>query len=235
VKDCLFIIPARAGSKGIPGKNHKILGAFPLIQYSINYARHFVSDSQICISTDDAAILELAKQLNLAVPFVRPKELSGDTASANDVIQHAINYYKSIGQFFTTVVYLQPTSPFRLKKHLSEAYQYYTNEQADMVVSVCESHLNPYFSLFEENEQGYLKRSKTLPNGIDRRQDAPKVYTYNGSIYMISIKALQSKPLHQLEKIKKYIMSEDYLIDIDTMKDWYYVEFLLTKNLVIYE
>jgi CMP-N,N'-diacetyllegionaminic acid synthase len=235
VKDCLFIIPARAGSKGVPGKNHKVLGQYPLIQYSINYARHFVSDHQICITTDDVAILELAKELNLAVPFVRPKELSSDTASANDVIQHAIQYYESVGQFFTTVVYLQPTSPFRLKQHLIEAYQYYVNEPVDMVVSVCESPLNPYFSLFEENEKGYLNRSKKLPEGINRRQDAPSVYTYNGSIYVISIKALQSKPLHQLEKIKKYIMPDDYLIDIDTMKDWYYAEFLLTKNLIAYE
>jgi CMP-N,N'-diacetyllegionaminic acid synthase len=235
VKDCLFIIPARAGSKGIAGKNHKVLGQFPLIQYSINYARHFVSDSQICITTDDEAILNLAKQLNLLVPFVRPKELANDTASANDVIQHTIKYYESIGQFFTTVVYLQPTSPFRLKKHFTEAYQQYINEPADMVVSVCESHLNPYFSLFEEDEQGYLKRSKVLPDGINRRQDAPSIYTYNGSIYIINKKALQNKPLHQLEKIKKYIMSDDYLIDIDTMKDWYYAEFLLNKDLIQFD
>lgn len=230
--DCLFIIPARAGSKGLPGKNIRLLGGKPLVQYSIDYAKQFVDNERICVTTDDDRIIELAKDQRLEIPFKRPAELSSDTASANDVIKHAVNFYRSKGLSFNKVVYLQPTSPFRKRVHLEEAFTVYNSGSYDMVVSVCETSENPYFSLFEETNDGYLNRSKQLPSGIFRRQDAPKVYAYNGSIYIINVDSLRQANLHELKKIKKYEMAEIFATDIDTELDWKYAEFLLSNNLI---
>lgn len=228
----LIIIPARAGSKGIPGKNTKRLNGKPLIQYSIEYARHFTNDENICVSTNDVNVLEIADTLKLKVPFTRPDELCGDSATANDVIKHAIKFYQERGVDYRAIIYLQPTSPFRLYCHLKEAIKEFEAGEADMVVSVCESHLNPYFSLFEENENGYLKRSKELPQGINRRQDAPKVFQYNGSIYIVSVEALLKSELHRLTNIRKYQMESIYAIDIDVPLDWKYAEFLISQNII---
>jgi len=235
MEEYLFIIPARAGSKGIPGKNIKQLADKPLIQYSIDFARQFTNDEHICLSTNDEAAAQIAKKLNLALPFIRPENISGDTASADEVIKQALNFYESLGKKYKAIVYLQPTSPFRLKKHLLEALSLFETNTADLVVSVCESHLNPYFSLFEENKMGFLERSKQLPAGINRRQDAPKAWQYNGSIFIIRVDALMKSSLHQLERIKKYVMDNIYAIDIDTALDWKYAEFLLEQKLVSFD
>lgn len=232
--DCLFIIPARAGSKGLPGKNIRVLGDKPLVQYSIDYARQFVSDDRICLTTDDEKVLELAKRIKLEVPFVRPTELASDTASANDVIKHATNFYRDKGLSFDKIIYLQPTSPFRKRMQLEEALKLYNSGSFDMVVSVCETDQNPYFSLFEENESGYLNRSKQLPVGISRRQDAPKVYSYNGSIYLINVESLKKQELHEFKRIKKYSMEKIFATDIDTELDWQYAEFLIKSKLIAF-
>jgi CMP-N,N'-diacetyllegionaminic acid synthase len=228
----LFLIPARAGSKGIQRKNIKPLYGKPLIQYSIEYAKHFSENSHICISTNDDDIILLAESLGVKVDFKRPEELSSDTSSANDVIKNALDFYKKKGLLFNSVVYLQPTSPFRLIKHFEEAYSIYNKEKADMVVSVCESKVNPYFSLFEEDVNGNLKRSKNLPTNIVRRQDVPKTYLYNGSIYIINTESIAKKDLHQLNLVKKYLMDEIYALDIDTEMDWMFAEFLIERNLI---
>jgi len=235
MKDCLFIIPARAGSKGIPGKNIKVLGDKPLVQYSIEYARHFVDDKQICVSTNDDKLLDLSKKLKLEVPFKRPEILSSDTASADEVIKHAIDHYRSKGLSFNKVIYLQPTSPFRKHVHLNEALNLFESGSYDMVVSVCESHQNPYFSLFEENKEGFLGHSKQLPTNITRRQDAPKTYQYNGSIYIIGVNSLLKTYLYELKRVKKYVMEPVFALDIDTELDWKYAEFLLENNLVPFD
>lgn len=235
LKDYLLIIPAREGSKGIPGKNAKLLHGKPLIQYSIEYARYFTRDENICISTNDSKVFEVARSLNINIPFTRPESISTDASSADEVIKHALNYYEALNNTFKAVVYLQPTSPFRKYKHLEEAIKLFENEGCEMVVSVCESHLNPYFSLFEQNKSGFLSRSKPLPEGITRRQDVPKVFQYNGSIFVIDIKSLLKTSLHSLTRIKKYQMDSVYSIDIDTPLDWKYAEFLVKENFIEYD
>lgn len=232
MKDTLFIIPARAGSKGLPGKNTKLLNGKSLIEYSIDYARCFVEDKDICITTNDPDVLAIANSINLKVPFTRPEELSNDTASANDVIRHCIDFFLSNNIHYKKIVYLQPTSPFRLKDHLILMNEIFDNSSCEMVVSVFESHLNPYFSLFEENGNGFLKRSKELNFTVNRRQDVPKVYAYNGSIYIINVESLFNKKLHELTEVKKFEMPKKYSIDIDNIDDWMYAEFLIEKKLI---
>ena len=148
----LFLIPARGGSKGIPHKNIKELNGKPLIHYSIDIARAVAADEDICVSTDDEEIIKCVEQTGLKVPFVRPAELASDTATTNDVIIHAINYYKSLGREYDNVVLLQPTSPLRKAYQVREAMELYTDD-VDMVVSVKENLSSVV--LFKENENGF--------------------------------------------------------------------------------
>lgn len=220
----LFIIPARGGSKGIPGKNIKLFGNKPLIYYSIDYARNFTADENICVTTDDDNIINKVEQYGLKVHFKRPDVLATDTAGTYEVILHAINYYESVGKLFSKVILLQPTSPLREIKHLSDALSLY-DDDLEMVVSVTESDANPYYNLFEEGESGYLKKSKD--SNFVRRQDCPKVFKYNGSIYIINTKSLKMHSINNFTKIKKFMMENKYSIDLDTEFDWKMAEFIL--------
>ncbi|MFN0290514.1 acylneuraminate cytidylyltransferase family protein [Pedobacter helvus] len=230
----LYLIPARGGSKGLPRKNIKLLGLKPLINYTIEVARAVANDEDICVSTDDMEIINIAKATGLGVPFLRPSYLSTDKANTYDVIVHALNYYKSIGIEYDMVMLLQPTSPFREEKHLREVIEIYKkNQLADMVVSVKVSKDNPYFNLFEETDEGILKKSKL--NLSDRRQDCPIVYAYNGSIYLIKSENLIRQGNLQFENPIKYVMDDIYSIDIDTPLDWLLAETILKEIIRAHE
>lgn len=226
----LFIIPARGGSKGIPGKNIKLLNGKPLIHYSIEYARMFAPDNDICVTTDDIKIADCARQIGYEVPFMRPESLATDRSGSYEVLQHALSFYQHQGINYDAVVLLQPTSPFRLRKHLEEALPLFDNN-VDMLVSVTESAFNPYYNLFEEDGRGLLTISKGAGK-YTRRQDVPPVYAYNGSIYIINSGSLQQ---HQgfaaFSSIKKYIMEERFSIDLDVPADWEYAEYI-SKNTI---
>ncbi|MBT8265165.1 MAG: acylneuraminate cytidylyltransferase family protein [Flavobacteriaceae bacterium] len=225
----LIIIPVRGGSKGIPGKNIKKLGGKPLIQYTLDAARELFSDKQICVSTDSPKIKEVVEHLGLEVPFLRPDELASDTASTYDVLLHALNYYEDKKYHPDVIILLQATSPFRTSKHIREALELYSNEY-DMVVSVKETKSNPYYVLFEEDEDGWLTKSKT--GSFTRRQDAPKVWEYNGAVYVINPKSLREKNHFKFRKVKKYVMDELSSIDLDEELDWRISEFLLKEQIV---
>jgi len=169
----LVVIPARGGSKGVPGKNIKILGGKPLIQWTIEEARKVFPDELICVSTDDNEIKEIVEKAGLRVPFLRPGELATDTAGTYEVLIHAINFYEQKGYFPNVLILLQPTSPFRKAEHIKEALTLYSND-IEMLVSVKETKVNPYFVIREEGENGFLIKSKE--SSITRRQDAPKVW-----------------------------------------------------------
>lgn len=222
----LVIIPARGGSKGVPGKNLKALGGKPLIQHTIEVARELFEDSQICVSTDDLQIIELCHKIGLNVPFIRPDHLATDTSTSYDVILHALNFYIEKEIIFDTLILLQPTSPFRNSKHILEAIALF-DRNLDMVVSVKESHANPYFNLFEEQANGFLKKSKE--GEYTRRQDCPKIYEYNGAIYIINIKSILEKNITSFHKVRKYIMTEIDSVDIDTPLDWEIASILINK------
>jgi CMP-N,N'-diacetyllegionaminic acid synthase len=229
--DTLVIIPARGGSKGIPGKNLKKLGGVPLLHYTISVARTFTSDDHICVSSDDQAIIECAEELGLMAPFKRPAELATDTSGSYEVLLHALNHYNGKGLNYKKILLLQPTSPFRLSEHLQNVNKLY-REDLDMVVSVGVSPYNPYFSLFEDGNDGYLVKSKE--GRFERRQDVPPTYFYNGSIYLINASSLREKPLHQFSKVKKYVMEDLYCQDIDTPLDWLICEAIIEKGLYAY-
>ena len=228
----LIIIPARGGSKGIPHKNIKLLNGKPLICYSIDVARQITADSNICVTSDDEAIISIVEQYGLKVPFVRPAELATDTASSNDVLVHALNYYESIGRSVEVIILLQPTSPFRKASFIEEAIELY-HPDLDMVVSVKEASANPYYNCFEENQNGLLSLSKTTNRPIIRRQDAPKVWEYNGSIYVINPTSLRQKGMQHFTAVRKYVMPELYSLDLDNPLDWKMAELLLTEKMIV--
>lgn len=227
----LIIITARGGSKGIPYKNIKLLNGKPLICYSIDVARQYTTDDNICVTTDDDKIISVVEQYGLKVPFKRPAELATDTAPSNDVLLHALNYYEQQSKIIDVIILLQPTSPFRKVEFLTEAVNLY-DPTIDMVVSVKEASANPYYNCFEENINGFLSISKSIGHPITRRQDAPKVWEYNGSIYVINPTSLKDKGMQHFTTIKKYPMPENYSVDIDTPFDWKIAELLLQENMI---
>ena len=230
MENLLVVIPARGGSKGIPKKNITELGGKPLIYYSIDIARSITSDENICVSTDSNEIIECVEKYGLKVPFKRPDELATDHIGTNEVLLHALKFYEDKGKKVDIILLLQPTSPFRKVQHIIDAFKLYSND-LDMLVSVKETAANPYYNCFEEDSKGYLVISKG-DGKLERRQDAPKAYEYNGSIYIINTNALKEKGLAGMSKIAKYEMDAFYSIDLDTMFDWKLAELMIAEKTI---
>jgi|TARA_B110000967_G_scaffold208913_1_gene262804 N-acylneuraminate cytidylyltransferase len=224
----LVVIPARGGSKGIPHKNVKKLNGKPLIIYTIEAARKVFDDDNILVSTDDQEIKSIVEGTGLEVPFLRPPHLATDTATTYDVLIHALEYKISQGFNPDIILLLQPTSPFRTSQHIEEALKLYNNS-LDMVVSVKLTNSNPYYILFEENKEGYLKKVKN--KNFTRRQDVPNVYEYNGALYVINVSSLKQKEIVLFDKVIKYEMNEYNSHDIDTQLDWFIAEKIMENYL----
>ncbi|WP_268034980.1 acylneuraminate cytidylyltransferase family protein [Algoriphagus sp. PAP.12] len=224
----LVVIPARGGSKGVPRKNIKLLGKKPLIQYTIEAAREVFPDSVICVSTDDIEIKEVVESIGLKVPFLRSSELATDTSGTHEVLIDALDFYEKSGYCPDSLILLQPTSPFRTEFHIKEALALF-DDTCDMLVSVKETKSNPYYILREENENGWLVKSKE--GDFIRRQDCPKVYELNGAIYIIQVNALKSKAIQDFEKVRKFEMDEWSSLDIDDLMDFAIAEYILSQKL----
>lgn len=225
----LYVIPARGGSKGIPGKNIKPLAGKPLISYTIDVARELAPDCDICVTTDDADIISTVEAMDLKVPFVRPAELATDHSGTYEVLIHALDFYESQGIHYDTLVLLQPTSPLRTADDVRSCLQLYTPE-IDMVVSVMQAATNPYYNAFETDENGFLHISKG-DGKYTRRQDAPKVWEYNGAVYVINTASLRKMKMGEFTRRKMYEMSRERSIDLDTPTDWLIAETLIRNNL----
>ncbi|WP_031425078.1 cytidylyltransferase domain-containing protein [Flavimarina sp. Hel_I_48] len=223
----LVVIPARGGSKGVPGKNIKLLGGKPLIQHTIEAARQLFTDDEIIVSTDSEEIRQTVIDHGLQVPFLRPQNLATDQAGTYEVLLHAVAFMEKKGVKNDILILLQPTSPFRNASQIKEALALYTPE-LDMIVSVKEARANPYYVLKEENGEGFLKPSKE--GNFKTRQEAPKVWELNGAIYIININSLKAKPLNEFKKVKKFVMDEISSHDIDIPFDWKMAELLIRER-----
>lgn len=213
----LCIIPARRDSKGIPGKNWKLLNNKPLISYSIEIALKCEKIDTICVTTNSDDVIKIAENLGVNPPFKRPENLALDTTSSYDVLIHAIHHYEQLDIHFDAILLLQPTSPFRELTFINEAIELFQQTHCEMVVSVNETSFNPYYNLYNETD-GFLHRS--IKSNFTRRQDCPITYLVNGSIYVISVEALKQKQLHEMNQVVKYVVPESYGIDLDTLEDW---------------
>lgn len=232
MKKILFVIPARGGSKGIPGKNIKPMGGIPLICRSIDIARKFVDDKDICVTTDSDDIINVVKQYGMEVPFKRPDYLATDTASSYDVLIHALDFYKAKGVDYDWMVLLQPTTPFRKEEDIRKMLDMMTDD-LDMVVSVKQAETNPYYNCYAVNEQGYLQKFiKTPGAGYGRQAARPVIYEKNGSVYVIKIDSLRKQKINEFEKVHFYEMNKVYSIDLDEPLDWIFAEAVLNNHLV---
>ena len=143
-------------------------------------------------------------------------------------MHHALDFFEAQGRIYDVLVLLQPTSPFREKRHLDEASAL-LDDQTEAVVSVRQSKANPYFNLFEETDGRYLHLSKGT--GYARRQDVPPVYAFNGSLYLFRVPKLRkSNGFQAFDRIKKYLMDDRYSVDLDTPLDWLVAEELLRQS-----
>lgn len=223
--DTLFVIPARGGSKGLPGKNIKDLCGKPLIAYSIDVARQLVHDKHICVSTDSDEIKQVVENYGLRVPFIRPDYLATDTATTNDVLVHAVNFFKKQGLKYKKLVLLQPTSPLRTSQDVEGAMALYRDD-VDMVVSVMKSHAPAV--LCNENEEGFVEL--VYNKNAAGRQQLQDMYEFNGAVYVISIQSLLDKGLAGFTRKVKYLMSKEHSVDIDDIYDFYQVETIIKRR-----
>ncbi len=225
----LAIIPARGGSKGVPRKNIKLLGKMPLIEYTINAAKAAAGLTEIVVSTEDAEIAIAAEVCGSKPPFIRPVELSRDDSASIAVVQHAITYYESQAVFFDAVCLLQPTTPFRTEGFIDEAIQKFVVSGADSLVSVLPipHEYNPHWA-FEESENGLLKIATGESNIISRRQELPKAFHRDGSIYLTKTQVAKSGSFFG-QSIAYIENNPELYVNIDTMADWEKAESLLYK------
>jgi len=221
------IICARGGSKGVPRKNIRLLCGKPLIVHTIEVAMKCKLIDRVIVSTDDPEIAKIARVNGAEVPFMRPKELASDNAPKLPVLKHAIQFLESQLKYVPDIIVdLDPTSPLRTEKDVENCIRM-IEEGADNVFSVTEARRNPYFNMVEiiNNKVQLVKKPAQLVSG---RQEAPKVYDINASIYVWKKDALMNNDSIFLERTKIYIMPI-WARDIDNETDFEFVEFILKK------
>lgn len=211
----LVIIPARGGSKGLPGKNIKLLGNKPLIVHAIECAIGSNLVSEIVVSTDSDEITDVARNYNVKV-IKRPSELAEDTSDVVTAVEHAYNF---LNKEFDVIVLLQPTSPLRTSKDLDNIIALLLeNLESDGVISVVPMHdIHParMYNLLDNRLIPFLEKGETL-----RRQDLNPVYYRNGCFYAVRTKAFFEQKSFMVENKLAYVMNPDWLANIDTQRDF---------------
>lgn len=224
----LAVIPARGGSKGLPGKNILPIAGLPLIAWSIRQALEVPAIGRVVVSTDSDEIAAVARAHGAEVPFRRPAELAGDAAPTEPVLRHALDWYVGNGFAATSVVLLQPTSPLRLPGTLAAALARFEREAADSLLGVCENH-------------HFFWRDRAAPKALydhqnrPRRQDiadADRWYRENGSIYVTAAEAFRTAGNRLCGRIAMHVMREEEGFEIDSRADFVVVEALLREFLV---
>lgn len=227
-KKILAIIPARSGSKGIPNKNIKLMMGKPLIEFTIGEAKKSKYLDKIIVSTDSEEIADISRNLDITVPFIRPKRIAEDNSDAKDVIIHALEYLLAKKEIFDYFIYLQPTSPFRTFKNIDSAIEKIIGDpDASTLVSLVKTKKNPFW-MKRIDKEGYIKNFFDH-NNYYRRQDLPEVYSLNGAIYMSEVIHFIENKDFLTAKCIPFIMNEIESLDIDDEDDWNYCEFLMEK------
>jgi CMP-N,N'-diacetyllegionaminic acid synthase len=224
----LAVIPARGGSKGVPGKNLRPIAGKPLIAWSIEQALACPAITRTLVSTDDTAIAQVARDFGAQVPFLRPAELAQDTSATEPVMLHALDAYAAEGEApFDAIVLLQPTSPLRHPGTLAAAVQTFVSSGVASLLGVCENH-HFFWRRPERPEALYDFRRRP------RRQDiapADRWYRENGSIYITRTDAFRTHRNRLVEPIAMFAMREEESWEIDSLADFAVVESLMKHSL----
>lgn len=222
------LIPARGGSKRLPGKNIKLLCGKPLIAWTIETAKASTYIDSVIVSTDDIEIKEISEKFGAEAPFIRPDYLSHDTASSFDVIKHAIEFL-NIDKSKHLIVLLQPTSPLRTVAELNQALEFFLKKTADGVVSISETEHSPMWSNTLPNDGCMSNFIRPEVQG-KRSQDLPKFFRLNGSIYIYeTLTLLEQAKIFFDENVYGFETSLDTAVDIDTALD-----FLVAETIIKY-
>lgn len=216
----LVVIPARGGSKRLPGKNTKLLGGRPLIVWSIDMAKTIPGVCDILVSTDDSSIASISSTAGALVPWLRPDELATDTATSADVVLHASDWYESVRGVVDGLLLLQPTSPYRSREMILEGMQQF-NQHRRSVVAVSEVKVNP--------ARCFFIREHGLKSFIPTPNSTPEVaYAVNGALYLISPDELRkTKSFFSVTSVPLIVNSQREAIDIDDDFDWWLAERML--------
>ncbi len=231
--EVLAVIPARGGSKGIPGKNLRLLAGRPLLSYSCDAARFSRCVTRTVVSTDDAGIADVARGLGAQVPFLRPSNLASDDAPMLDVLRHVVTELRTRERYSADVlVLLQPTSPLRTASHVDAVVTQLLESGADSVVTVVEvpHRFNPTSVLtMEDGRLTPLHESTSPPT---RRQDKPRVFARNGpAVLAVRTSVLESGSLYG-DDSRAVVMSLEESLDIDDPIDLELAEWFLGRRRV---
>lgn len=226
----IAIIPARGGSKGLPGKNIKLLNDIPLIGHTILSAIKAKSISRVIVSTDDDEIAQIAKEWGAEVPFMRPAKLAGDEAMVMDAYLYTVDRLALEDNIpINTFVALLPTVPLRLSTDIDAAVAIFFENNADSVISVTEAPVPiDWYKKIETN--GILTDFFVNANSVANRQELVKGHVPNGAIYIFKTEKLRQTRQYYMEKTYPYIMPRDRSADIDEPLDFEWAEFLLNRR-----
>jgi len=220
----------RGGSKGVPDKNLRPLLGKPLMAYTIEQALKSKLFEHVVVSTDSEEIAKMARSFGAEAWFLRPPEMATDDVSKLPAIRHAfLESERHYGMEFDVLVDLDVTSPLRLIKDITGAYEQFVSEDADILITASPSRKSPYFNMVE-NVNGLVQLVKQPGKSIVRRQDAPQVFDMNASIYIWKREALLGYDTLFTDKTSLFVMPEERSVDIDTEMDWNTVEYIIGKS-----
>ncbi len=227
----LASICVRAGSKGVPLKNIKMLNGNPLLFYTVECAKKSKLIDDIIISSDSEKMIEMGNNYGIKYSVARPPELATDGASKWDVFIHLIEEFEKIsGKIVDYVVDLDVTVPLRLPEHIDGAINLMLNSTADVVITGYEPERNPYFNMMEVVENNFAKIVKKSEKPIVCRQDAPQVFSLTPAVYVIKKQALYDYKHWSDAKCLIFEIPRKNAIDIDTEFDFELVEYLMKKE-----
>lgn len=224
-KKILVLIPARGGSKGLPGKNIKRFSSKPLIAWTIEAAKKSKQVSRVIVATDAKDIARVSQKYGAQIVSL-PKNLTTDTSPVSGAVLYALDWLEKQGEVFDLLVMLQPTSPLRDAKNIDQAITTFTKDHGDSLVSVSESDHPPYWMFKIERHLKPLFSPKYLKT---RKQDLPKVYRPNGAIYILSVKSFYRYKKFYIGKVTPYVMPAERSVDIDTLTDFLFAETLFKQ------
>lgn len=228
--EILFVIPARGGSKGLPGKNIKPIAGKPLIAWSVEAATKAAENIGACdviVSTDSETIAEVARAYGAAAPFLRPAELASDTAASVDVMLHALEFMEEQGKEYEYLAMIEPTSPQRDASDLENSYRKLkSHPDAESIVGVCKTeNCHPLFLTKLNN--GFLEPYENKTYKVYRRQEIDEVYFFEGSLYISKAASLRKRKSFYHEKTLGFEMPKWKSFEIDDLTDFLVVEQLL--------
>ena len=228
-KRVLCIIPVRGGSKGLPGKNARLLAGRPLVSYTFDHAKACPEIDRIVVSTDDDELARLAREAGIDVPFLRPAALAGDDVGTVDVLLHAMEAVRTEeGVPYDIVVLLHATAPLRTPEDVRACLRLVAEEGAENAFSVCESQRNPYFNMVEVDGAGHVSLCKEGP--FIARQEAPRVYELNSAVYVWPWHVLACNRAVVLPGSRLHFMPKERSVDVDDAMDFLIAECLLRAS-----